>query len=422
MSPTPRPVPTRRRLAPAWCRAAATIALVVSLAGACSGDDDRGGAPSTTTATATTWPSLAGPAALPSPTVDPTPRWTAADLGLVDARDLTFVGDLAVVAGTDRPGTTDTTLVVVDAATGAERWRLDSLSPLPDGSGTLWLPGVDGGLWVSSGAAVVVTRAADRDGWGIAALGLDDGAVRWHHGLVPVADDAPPSIVGADDAGVLVRALVPPHDGSGDTDEDPEWSTVLLGGDGTPRWTAVGARPQVLAPDLVVVDGAATAAAGGARIEALARADGTSRWHLDDDAEPVAATGSGATILTWGGGERGFEVLDGADGSVEAAFGPEVIGCRAGTDLVACTTVVGRDLHVVTHLAGETTPRTSGRAVDDRGEVGLAPGDAIVVGSALVDRSGNPLGAGLPGPAAAFGDGVVAVFDTPSTLAVHGLT
>ncbi len=114
-------------------------------------------------------------------------------------------------------------------------------------------------------------------------------------------------------------------------------------------------------------------------------------------------------------------MLDGSTGTTAAELGPEVTGCRAGAEVVACITGVAGESHLVSLADGDTEPRTSGQPVAGDGEILIAPDGAIAIGPTLVDRSGNPLGE-LPARPAAFSAEATAVFTEPRSIAVHAAT
>ncbi len=257
------------------------LAIVAAVTASCS-SDDAADPTSTTTTPATTWPTIEEAPRLPAREVESEPLWSVEDLGLTDAGQVALVADLAVVIGTDQPGTTETTIAVADAASGELRWQLTALSPLADGSGDLWPPDDQVRPPISDGAVVVVTVRGSGSGWGIAALDLSDGSVRWHHELPATEADQPPQIVGADDEGVAVGALLTAPDD--EPDADPVWSTVLLGSDGTPVWEAYGVAPRLLTADLVVTEG--TSDDGDAQVFGIERSDGAQRWTTASEARP----------------------------------------------------------------------------------------------------------------------------------------
>ena len=375
------------------------------------------------------WPAIERVERVPPLDVEPEPAWRSDDLDVAEVEPPHVLGSAAVVAGTDRPGTTDRDLLVVDATTGAERWRVSSLEPLPDGSATAWVPELPPARAAAGTDQLVVVTWQGGDEWGVTALALTDGRTRWR---VAMRGEDPPTVQAADDRTVVVRGpavvaapgeepAVPPGaggpDGDGD-DGDPDdggggrsarTTTVLDAATGTPRWHDDGFEVVALAGEVVVgrVEGD-----GGPVLEARAAADGAVRWRAAGLGPLVAVTGSGDALVTGPGRDRPrTAVVRTADGSV-VDLGPGVGPCAAGPSHVACLAAVGTGRHLVTLGTDEAEPRASAVPVTvDGALVALDDHRFAAGGDAPFDRAGSPTGDRLPGPpiSAAVARGYVVV-------------
>lgn len=430
----------------------ATAALVV---GGCS--DDSSDASPTTARAALPWEPIEEPATLPMLAIGDEPLWTGDKLDFAAWYDVQFHDTVAVVTGTRDPGTTDQGIAAVDANTGRTMWSVHAFGNLSGGRGAqLWQVGDATVVDDDDGGSVVVTYQSERcaatirrcpagepttDEWGVAALSMHDGSVKWMHAITPavseksdragVLDDlAPPKLITIADDAAIVHGPIK----TGTNAVDEAYATGIIAIDpatGTRLWDA----PRTTAD--TVVGGTVIAArranendAGTTTAVALDVSTGKPRWELDVPPSHILAANSDAAVLDSGDPDAPLrEVVALSDGSTIATFDELTPACIAGESMIACLTLTPDNTrHLTTYVGNDPEPRTSTREIDGRTPE-MVLDDYVILSSSTsgrdtevaVDRSANVLSEPLPGRVVTASDTHIAFDRAPSTKAMSDL-
>ncbi len=319
------------------------------------------------------------------------PPMSAGDLALV-----VEVSDLAPAAPTAASGRTpvelpapSATLLALDAATGAERWRQERPGLLPSLGSSPVVSSMDepSGTIVLGWTPLLPTPSSPGQLEGLGG----DGAVRW--------SGPPRSVLGVGD-GVVVTAP-----GPGGTEPNPTRVTILDASNGTERWSVerpgpvgavlVGAGVVVVVMTPAGEPAPDPAPAGTSRLGALATVDGAVRWEAGLEGlvwpQPPAVSVSTAVAMVCGAdGQRAvaFDLATGSqrwtrdgpscDGPTTGAIAAgEAVIVATGSDVAGLDFVTGAERWAVAlgqpvaYLAGGTDGLV---ATTDRNIVGLDPG------------------------------------------------
>ncbi|SPT50105.1 PQQ enzyme repeat [Actinomadura madurae] len=283
-------------------------------------------------------PSAPPKPALSPPRIDAAPLWTAAtgrtppgppfkDTGLSSLTGTELAGDALVYAGRDREDDHLSRQVVADARTGAVRWSIREGGRLGDGlkADFVSVPHIVG---KNGDRLSLVEYEAAGNEYGIAALSLKDGRVRWTKRVL--TGDGYVLLEEADDETFTV------HVSSGGRDE----LAVFATGSRRELWRKRGLEAESAGAGLVL-------AAKTERGEDWARkhldviaygaTDGKRRWNLAGRyADPeLLHDGGGRTVVV--GTAEGGVVLDRATGRELGRTGAPLVRCDGDTDeLIVC--------------------------------------------------------------------------------------
>ncbi|WP_419998081.1 PQQ-binding-like beta-propeller repeat protein [Streptomyces boninensis] len=404
-------------------------------------------------------------------TVGAKAQWDSTKLGIRGVSGAALRDGKAIVTGSTGQPLVAERLSVADADSGKPRWTLATGEELMDGNGRSEVMAGEGNrengleglaakpFLVGSGerAAVVVTYAVMKDdgdygvdedveGWGVAALSLDDGTVQWRKKL-PAAGE--PRLLSSDSGTVLVAARQSSSESSesSDSSDSAGGKVTTFALDATAKgkqlWKHRGGWVYELAGDIALGERAgdeewspgsgseneggsvfALDARTGEKKWDLARRYGESRLEAAVEGRAVVRVNKGAASETQG------VVVDTRNGRKTDGLDEAYHHCATeGDSLLAC---VGLEEHqLVTIRAGKHNSPSSAdfEALDgtdslrvnavDHGRIYVSgqkeenEGRTAGRRAAALDRAGNTRGDALPGPAVAASQKHVAVLAEP---------
>lgn len=246
-----------------------SLALAATVVTGCAPDTTPGSTAQTGAAViAPPTPSAAAPA--PSPTDGAARPWTVKDAAAITPL---LTGRTVLTARTD---TTGSTLLAVDAHTGATTWqaRLDAASPADqdEHGGILKVVADD-----ASGAVYAAwpTRDDDTD-WTITAYDAATGTPTW------TREDAPGVPLYATSTGVVVGTGFSASDAEV---AEPTGTAMLARDTGSTAWTSDGTAPLAVSADAIL----ASTGTDLAGVAGLDPATAKTRWTVTDPAHVVVA-------------------------------------------------------------------------------------------------------------------------------------